>query len=129
MPVLARPLLLLVLLRLLLLLLRLLLRLLLLRLLLRLRLLLVRVPNCLSTSQPSPSRPLLNPSPPPPPPPPLPSLLQLDYPAPYTTCVQELACGSWVFPGADGSWLCAKRGGGGAAGCAEGDVVAAGGEA
>ncbi|KAL4448170.1 hypothetical protein ABPG75_005389 [Micractinium tetrahymenae] len=34
--------------------------------------------------------------------------LELDYPAPYTTCVQQLECGSWVFPGADGSWLCAK---------------------
>ncbi|PSC70853.1 pentatricopeptide repeat [Micractinium conductrix] len=53
--------------------------------------------------------------------------LELDYPAPYTTCVQELACGSWVFPGADGSWLCAKRGGGGAAGCAEGDAAKRGG--
>ncbi|KAL4853023.1 Proteinaceous RNase P 2 [Chlorella vulgaris] len=35
--------------------------------------------------------------------------LSLKYPAPYTTCTQQLACGSWVFPGSDGSWLCARR--------------------
>lgn len=45
--------------------------------------------------------------------------LQLDYPAPYTTCVQELECGSWVFPSADGSWLCAKRAASAAAGEAQ----------
>lgn len=35
--------------------------------------------------------------------------LQFEYPAPFTTCVQELACGSWVFPAAEGPWLCARR--------------------
>lgn len=44
-----------------------------------------------------------------------PTILQTYPPAPYTTCVQELACGAWVFPGADGSWLCARRQPGGAA--------------
>ena len=34
---------------------------------------------------------------------------QVDYPAPYTTCVQQLDCGAWVFPGADGTWLCARQ--------------------
>jgi hypothetical protein len=38
----------------------------------------------------------------------LPALLQFEYPASFTTCVQELENGSWVFPGHDGSWLCAK---------------------
>eukprot|EP00887_Chlorella_sp_A99_P004138 scaffold23.g4138.t1 len=31
-----------------------------------------------------------------------------DYPPPYTTCTQRLECGAWIFPAADGSWLCAK---------------------
>ncbi|EFN56261.1 hypothetical protein CHLNCDRAFT_145111 [Chlorella variabilis] len=46
-------------------------------------------------------------------------IFQLDYPAPYTTCAQELECGSWVFPGADGSWLCARRASGAAPAAAE----------
>ncbi|KAK9829084.1 hypothetical protein WJX72_003811 [[Myrmecia] bisecta] len=33
----------------------------------------------------------------------------IDYPPPYTTCIQHLATGSWMFPAAaDHSWLCAR---------------------
>ncbi len=33
----------------------------------------------------------------------------LDYPPNYTTCVQRLSNGVWMFPSAqDGTWLCAK---------------------
>jgi proteinaceous RNase P len=33
----------------------------------------------------------------------------LTYPAPYTSCVQQLPNGAWMFPRADGGpWLCAK---------------------
>ncbi|GAB4817091.1 hypothetical protein N2152v2_004137 [Parachlorella kessleri] len=35
--------------------------------------------------------------------------LQFEYPPPFTTCVQELDCGSWVFPAEEGPWLCARR--------------------
>eukprot|EP00195_Chlamydomonas_chlamydogama_P011324 CAMPEP_0202898880 /NCGR_PEP_ID=MMETSP1392-20130828/7280_1 /ASSEMBLY_ACC=CAM_ASM_000868 /TAXON_ID=225041 /ORGANISM="Chlamydomonas chlamydogama, Strain SAG 11-48b" /LENGTH=681 /DNA_ID=CAMNT_0049584935 /DNA_START=125 /DNA_END=2170 /DNA_ORIENTATION=+ len=31
----------------------------------------------------------------------------LVYPAAFTQCVQELENGSWMFPGQDGTWLCA----------------------
>jgi proteinaceous RNase P len=53
-----------------------------------------------------------------------PTGLELHYPAPFTTCTQHLDSGAWVFPGADGSWLCARRvadraGGEGAAEAAE----------
>lgn len=34
---------------------------------------------------------------------------QFEYPAPFTTCVQELACGSWVLPAAEGPWLLGQR--------------------
>jgi len=33
----------------------------------------------------------------------------LTMPPPYTTCVQRLDCGSWVFPVADGGWFCARK--------------------
>lgn len=33
----------------------------------------------------------------------------LTMPPPYTTCVQWLDCGSWVFPVADGGWFCARK--------------------
>ena len=35
--------------------------------------------------------------------------MQFEYPPPFTTCVQELECGSWVFPAEEGPWLCARR--------------------
>ena len=35
--------------------------------------------------------------------------MQFEYPPPFTTCVQELDSGSWVFPAEEGPWLCARR--------------------
>lgn len=37
-----------------------------------------------------------------------PTKLCFEYPAPYTTCVQQLESGAWMLPGSDGRWLCAR---------------------
>jgi proteinaceous RNase P len=34
--------------------------------------------------------------------------LSLQYPAPFTACVQQLPNGAWMVPRSDGTWLCAQ---------------------
>jgi proteinaceous RNase P len=37
-----------------------------------------------------------------------PATMTLEQPPPFTRCAQNLANGSWIFPGENGDWLCAK---------------------
>lgn len=37
-----------------------------------------------------------------------PNKLSFEYPAPYTTCVQQLESGAWMLPSVDGHWVCAR---------------------
>jgi proteinaceous RNase P len=38
-----------------------------------------------------------------------PPMVSCTYPPPFTTCLQQLSCGSWVFPVAgEKEWLCVR---------------------
>jgi len=37
-----------------------------------------------------------------------PSSLTIESPPPFTTCIQQMKSGGWVFPCVDGTWVCVQ---------------------